>query len=494
MKEEKTLKNSLNLPYSLELEQAILGCMLINSQTRLQLLDELSKDDFYLTEHQNIFEALQLFSKEHQEDKEGGVLSFLIFLENKKLTETCRSKSYINSLTELCPDILNIEVYLNMLKSLTMRRRAINQAIETIKQAQDQNRDIATSVDMSISSFIDISSKKANSQGCIKGTRVVSELEKTIEKYGLEMPSTTLIPSGFSEIDRKIGGFRPSQLTIIGARPSVGKTAFSLSLVLNMLINPITAVKENENGELIEERKKVKIGYYSLEMPKEDIVTRILSSLTCINLSYINGTRKTNDERIVKSIKRGLGILEKTLDNFFIYDSSKMDIGTLRGSIRALKSKEDIDIIFIDYLQLIDTSKSRARELWERVQETSLSLKNLARELKIPIVCLSQLNREAEGSRPTLATLRNSGAIEQDADLIIFLHDQEKEKKDRNYKKVIYKIGKCYYDCEEARPIDVIIAKQRNGEIGDTQLLFLSDFVRFAEYQSCNVKNEVADD
>ena len=475
-------------PNSVELEQAILGAMLLNKTTMIELCDSLSFEDFYNKTHKNILSSLKKYIK--QTDSTTDSYNCLIFLRNNNLTDSCGGNAYLNSLIDNSPDIVNLDVYLSQLKNYTLKRKLIETARETIETAKDNTQDAISLVDNSISSLIELS-KTNTKEASYKGTDIVENLKKTISKFGLATPSSLVVPSGFKELDKKIGGFRGGQFAVIGARPSTGKTAFALTCCLQMLCNNISEINENEEGELIEIKRKPKIAFFSLEMPKEDIIKRLVSILSCINLSSFYGIKqKEETEKIESNINDSLDSLSTILSNFFIYDNSETMLSNLRASIRSLKHKENIDLVFIDYMQLINTSNLKSKEIWERVQEVSLSLKSLARELNISIVCLSQLNRDAEKQRPTLAMLRNSGAIEQDADLIIFLYDAYKSQEKKEYRKVKFRIGDNSFDCKEARPIDVIIAKQRNGEIGDSKLLFLADFTRFASYEDCEGAEE----
>lgn len=443
--------------YNLDIERGILSAILFDGKVYEDVASILTPKDFYLPFHQYVFEAMEeLYKKDHPIDE--------VFLKDVLVKKNRFDESLFLEILATAP-IEAVESYAKEIKDLSLKRELLHlsteikkivleedkRAIEEIEEIQSKLFNIATS------NFV---SDFKSSQAIILNTLDYIK-KQTIKKNSLVIGLDT----GFIELNRMTSGFGEGDLIIIAARPSMGKTAFALNLALNVL--------ENDKG----------VAIFSLEMPSEQLMLRMLSAKSKIPLQDLR-RGNLNDEEWEKLQEVSDELIEKPL---FVDDEGNVNIHTIRAKLRKLKMQNpNLSLAIIDYLQLI-TSDLKERHL--AIGEISRSLKLLARELQIPIIALSQLNRALESrpnKRPMLSDLRESGAIEQDADIIMFIYREDvykameakKKQKEALEKGKVAEIDYKEKDVEEA---EIIIGKQRNGPTGTIEMLFHKKFTLFTD-------------
>jgi replicative DNA helicase len=414
-----------------EAEVATLGAILMDPEALPAISHLIRAEDFYKSAHQRIYEALYaLFDRGQSVD----LITLADELRTRGALEQCGGVAYISRLTSAVPTSANVEYYARIVQAASIRRNLNRISQEIIAQSHDDSQEIRVILEDAERRIFEISDRHQTGT-YYAAKEVVSRTFDAIERLYHSKGSYTGVPSGFKELDDLTFGFQGSEFIVIGARPSVGKTAFALTIAANMAI-----------------RQKVPVGFFTLEMSSMAIMQRLLSMEARIDSTQLrSGMLKPSDfSRITEACSR---IYEAPL---FINDSSELKLLDLRAMARRMKSHQDVKIVFVDYLSLI-SSENKELPRHEQIAEISRSLKALARELAIPVVALSQVRRETEGKRPTLADLRESGSIEQDADVVIFLHTEDLKAEVR----------------------EVSLAKQRNGPVGDFKLAFVSRYTKF---------------
>ncbi len=448
-------------PHNDEAERAVLGAILLNDRVLADIMDFLHKEDFYKAGHQVLFEAIVNFRQENS-SQAIDLITIAEYLRKKDILERCGGLSYISSLTSDVPTTTNAAYYGQIIRGLSLRRRLLEISSEMREKAFDEAQDVMQMVDESeqLLSDINTSTPGGNKYYDIKPL-VSSATDRLLERMNRGTSDGLL--TGYGRLDDMTGGFKPSEFIVIGARPSVGKTAFALSIAQNMAV-----------------RKNIKVGFFSLEMSADSLTERLLAAESKVDFKRIrNATLKKTD---LNAIMEASGRLyEKTLK---VQDTPNMKLLELRAQARRMRREDHIEIIFIDYIGLIDPESNSAQiPRHEQIAAVSRSMKALARELGIPVVCLSQVGRQSEGKEPTLADLRESGAIEQDADVVILMHrdrlpssgdGSDKSQQDEQKNK----------DGNPIQPTKIILAKQRNGETGDFWLGFVKNLVRFDELET----------
>jgi replicative DNA helicase len=427
-------------PHDAEAEQAALGALLLDPDAVPHTLKYLRPDDFYVNANKNVFGAIiALFEKGQKAD----LITLADEMRAMGTLDHSGGPGYIARLTDAVPSSANIEYYAKIVQDYSVRRSLIRLAADIKQKAHDDSVDTGLLLDELQESIFEVSQNR-QSVSYRSVREIVPEAMKMIERMSKSKSRYTGVPSGFDEMDNMTSGFQDSELVIIGARPSVGKTAFALNMATHMAL-----------------REKVPVCFFSLEMSDISLTYRLLSSEARINSEKVrSGLIKHSDiQSLMDAASR---IYESPL---YIVDVPNIKLLDLRSLARRMKTEKDVKIIFIDYLTLI-THENADLPRWEQISSISRSLKALARELKIPVVALSQLKREAEGKQPSLSDLRESGSIEQDADLILFIH-RERE------------IDKRVEERSTHIPTDILIAKQRNGPVGRVSLLFFNNFTRF---------------
>jgi replicative DNA helicase len=427
-------------PHNAEAEQAVLGAVLLDPESVQAVLKYLRAEDFYVNQNREVFAGIiSLYEKGQKAD----IITLTDELKSLGSLDQAGGPAYVAGLTTVTPSSANVEYYARIVLETSVRRNLIKLSAEMNSKARDESVDSAVALDEAQARIFDITqNRQAISYKSVK--ELLPETIRTIERLFKNKNAFTGVPSGMSDLDSMTSGFQDSEFIVIGARPSVGKTALALSMAANI------AIKE-----------RIPCAFFSLEMADMAIMQRLISSEARIASNKIRtGLIKPSDfSALMEAAGR---IYEAPL---YIIDMPNMKLLELRTMVRRLKAEKGIKIAFIDYLTLISHENAELPR-WEQISSISRSLKALARELRMPIVALSQLKREAEGKQPSLADLRESGSIEQDADLILFLHrDRELDKKRDEQSPMI--------------ETELIVAKQRNGPVGKTSIAFLPAFTRF---------------
>ncbi len=428
-------------PHNDDAEKATLGALLLDPEAISSVLQYLRPDDFYRTAHAKIFASIiNLFNK-------GEAVDLITLIEDLKVSgslEGAGGAAYVSGLTSVVPTSANVEYYAGIVQGCSVRRQLLRISSEITATAHDDTLDSRVVIEDAERRIFEITdNQKIGSYKCV--SEIIAGTIDAIEKLYKTKDSYTGIPTGFPALDNMTSGFQKSEFIVIGARPSVGKTALALTMASNMSI-----------------KRKVPVGFFTLEMSSMALMQRLVSSEARIDSKLLrNGMLKQSD---FHSLTEAAGrIYEAPL---YIDDTPNMKLLDLRAQARRMKLKENIQIIFIDYIGLIEPETKGNVPRHEQVAEISRSLKSLARELALPIVCLSQVGRQSEGKAPTLADLRESGSIEQDADVVIFLHrDRGTDKPDDEPK--------------DSVTTELIVAKQRNGPVGVQKIAFLDRYTKF---------------
>lgn len=453
-------------PHSTESEIAVLGAVLFRNKALENVQSLLVKEDFYTKSHQKIWEGIVVMH-----DEEPGVTidiqTLPEFLKQKGTLEECGGYSYIANLTNSIPASSGILYHAQIVKNCSLKRRLLELSVVMGDKAFDPTEDVKSSIDYvdeKLSALaLNMSTDNFKSSGHFLYQFWGSIQDKLAGK------KKNGISTGFKKLDYKLdGGFKQSDLVIIGARPSVGKTALALSLAHNMAFNVSNPIK---------------VGFFSLEMSGETLMERVVAREASINSRILrNGLLDlATQEQLRDCVDR----MYDYSDNLLIQETPNIKLMEIKTQSRRMVRDDGVKIIFIDYIGLIETESSSMKPRHEQIGEISRSLKSLARELNVPVVVLSQVNRDAGKDRPPiLADLRESGSIEQDADVVILLDDESKRLDDNN------KISQYAEDGSEIenqdpnagnRPIKIIIAKQRNGSTGAFNMMFQSNYVSFTE-------------
>ncbi len=427
-------------PHNDDAEKASLGAVLLDQDAIDTVLRFLRADDFYRTAHKKIFQAIIDLSNQSQPVD---LITLAEKLRDKGELEQCGGAAYISTLSDFVPTSANVEYYAKIVFDASIRRKLILTANRMIADAHDDTREGNEIIEESEKRIFEITDSHTNTTYKNAG-EVVSKTIEAIEKLYHTKEAYTGVPSGFTDLDQMTSGFQKSEFIVIGARPSIGKTALALTMAANISIH-----------------QKISSGFFSLEMSDMALMQRLVASEARINSSALrSGMFKMSDfSKLTEAASR---IYEAPL---FIDDTPNMKLLQIRSTARRLKAQEDIKIMFVDYIGLIEPENKGKTPRHEQIGEISRSLKALARELEIPVVVLSQVGRQAEGEPPKLSDLRESGSIEQDADVVMFLH------RDR--------MGSDEDGGNNNRKTELILAKQRNGPVGKVELVFVPQYTRF---------------
>lgn len=429
-------------PNSLEAEQSVLGAMLLDKEAISTASETLRGGDFYREVHKEIFEAIvDIYNENNPVD----LITITEKLKGRNTLDAVGGITYLTQLMNIVPTTHNIGQYVKIVEQKSLLRKLISSSNDIISKCYDNPEDPVGVVDQAEKSIFDISLNRST-QGFVPIKNILTANFDRIEELYLNKGKITGIPTGFTDLDQRLSGLQRSDLVLIAARPSMGKSALMMNLVQH------AAVREN-----------IPAAIFSLEMSKEQLSQRLLCSEALIDAHRLRTGDITEDEWI--KLARAMGSLaDKPI---YIDDTPAISVTEMRAKCRRLKLEHGLGLVVIDYLQLMSgTSSYDSRQ--QEVSDISRSLKALARELDVPVVALSQLSRAPEvraDHRPILSDLRESGAIEQDADVVMFLYRDE------------------YYhpDTEKKNIGEVIIAKQRNGPTGTVELVWLGQFTKFAD-------------
>lgn len=431
-------------PNHFEAEQSVLGAVLLDREALHKAQSIVKADDFYKTAHQKIYQAIINLNERSE------AIDLITLTDELNATnelDLIGGPAYISKLTSVVPSSANVEYYAKIVKDCSMRRRLISIAGKMGASSYEPSVDSRSVIEEAEKGLFEVSDNHGNLD--FKRVRdLVSPAISSIEEIYKRKGELSGIPTGFEELDSMTAGFQDSEMIIIGARPSIGKTAFALSMAAHMAFHAT---------------KPIPVGFFSLEMAANQIMHRLISMEAKIDAKRIRtGLLQMQD---FKSITDAAGIIYEA--PFWIADTPNMRLLDLRAQARRMRMQYGVRIIFIDYISLISPERPEIPR-HEQMADISRSLKALARELKIPIVVLSQVKRETEGKSPSLSDLRESGSIEQDADVVMFLHRErmpEKKGSDGRGSATI--------------PTEVILAKQRNGPIGVVEVGFHSEYAQF---------------
>jgi replicative DNA helicase len=431
-------------PQNIEAEQSVLGGVLIENETIHRVLELLTPDDFYREAHHRIFDALVNLS---ERDEPADLITLTNDLRKNGLLDSVGGASYITSLIDAVPTAANIEYYAKIVKEKAILRRLIQTATNIVTESFQEREDVEGLLDEAERAIFEIAENTVK-PSYYPIREIIKDSFKTLEKLYERKELITGVPSGFKGLDKKTAGFQPSDLIIVAGRPSMGKTAFCLNVAQHAAVEGKTPVV-----------------IFSLEMSKEQLVTRMLCSE-----AEVEGTRVRTgflNESDWPKLTLAAGNLSDA--PIFIDDTASLTILELRAKARRLKGEHGLRMIIVDYLQLM-RGRSKVENRQQEISEISRSLKGLAKELNIPVIAVSQLSRNPESredKRPQMSDLRESGAIEQDADLILFIYRDE------------------VYNRSEDNPnrgiAEIIIGKQRNGPTGKVDLAFLDKFTAFKD-------------
>ena len=429
-------------PHSVESEQSILGSIILDKDAIITVAETINPSDFYKEAHKIIYESmLKLNSNNEPID----LITLIEELRKEGHLDNIGGISYLTSLSTIVPTTSNVKYYANIVKEKSVMRQLIKASNEIINLGYDASTDVQEILDKAEKNIFDISQEKSGDD--IQPINLVlQDTFDMIERLCTQKSDVTGITTGFADLNKKINGLQRTDLILLAARPAMGKTAFSLNLVQN------AALKGDAS-----------VAVFSLEMSKEQLVQRILSAQSNVELSKIKtGTLGESDwPRIIDA----MAVLSEA--NIFIDDTPGIKISEIRSKCRRLKIEKGLDLIMIDYLQLMEGEvKNENRQ--QEIAKISRSLKILAKELDCPVVALSQLSRSPElrkDHRPILSDLRESGSIEQDADIVMFLYRDE-----------------YYHEDSEKKNIgEVIVAKNRHGETGNVELVWFGQVQKFAD-------------
>ena len=439
---------SLKLPpYSLEAEQAVLGGLMIDNSTWDQVSDVLMEADFYRADHRLIYSAIFDLA---EENNPYDVVTLSEWLDSRNELNNVGGLSYLGSLAKNTPTAANIKAYAKIVRERSVLRQLISVSTGIAESAYNPDgRTSAELLDMAESKVFEIAEKGGRSEGgyakiqdlLVKAVDRIDELYQSDNAY-------TGIPTGFDDFDDMTSGLQKADLVIIAGRPSMGKTSFAMNLVENAAI-----------------KHKQPVAVFSMEMPGDQLVMRMMASLGRIDSNKIR-TGKLEDADWPR-LTSAVGILNEA--PIFIDDTPGLNPMEIRSRARRIHREHGLGMIVIDYLQLMQSAKGNGENRATEISEISRSLKGLAKELGVPVLALSQLNRSLEqrpNKRPIMSDLRESGAIEQDADLIVFIY------RDQVYNE----------DSPDKGTAEIIISKQRNGPIGMARLTFLGQYTRFESH------------
>ncbi len=426
-------------PQNMEAEKSILGGLMLEQEAWDDVSEILVEDDFYKPSHKRIYAAIREL---HRREMPADLVTVSNLMMEKGELESIGGAAYLAEMSDQTPSTANISSYAKIVQEKSLLRKVINSSQDFVDKAYTQEFENMDSFLDSIEARVFQLTESKTTNGLTDASELVKvSLEKIESLYASQMMITG-VPSGFTELDEMTAGFHPGELTILAARPSMGKTALSLNIALHAAL-----------------REKKKVAYFSVEMGKEQVMIRMLASSAKIRLSDLR-VGKIDDQAWPRLINTAAALSETGL---FIDDSSGVSPFEIRAKARRMKAKHGLDMIVIDYLQLM-SMKNRMESREREVSEISKLLKSVAKELQVPVIALAQLNRGVEGRadrRPMLSDLRESGSIEQDADVIMMIYRED------------------YYDRDKTEikgVAEIIIAKQRNGPTGTAKLRWIPEY------------------
>ena len=429
-------------PHDIEAEQAVIGSMLTDKDAIMSAVETLKPEDFYREDNKIIYEAiLNLYNRAEPVD----IITLKTELQSMKQLETVGGLEYIAELPDKVPTTANVEQYIKIVEERSALRALIKTANDLISLGYDQTQDVEDILDTAERKIFDVIQNR-NQKGYSSIKDILVDSFTQLEQLYNQKQHITGVPTGFADLDFITAGFHKSDLIIVAARPAMGKSAFALNLATNAAV-----------------RYNTPVAIFSLEMSKEQMTNRILCSEAMVDSNKVR-TGKIEDDDWQK-LAEASGNLSQA--QIFIDDTPGISVMEIRAKCRKLKLEKNIGMVVIDYIQLVQGSSKRNGSREQEISEISRSLKILAKEINVPVIALSQLSRSVEqrpDHRPMLSDLRESGAIEQDADIVMFLYRDD------------------YYnsDTDKKNIAEVILAKHRAGSTGTVELLWLGNYTKFA--------------
>ena len=444
------------LPQSPDAERAVLGSILINNNAFYRVIGLVDTEDFFRDAHRSIFATMRGLA---EQSREIDLLTLKEELAKRSQLEQVGGPAYISSLSDGIPDVANVERYARIVKEKSMLRRLIVMGNSVMRAALDAPSEPADVLNIAEQSLYKIAENSID-KGFVPLDRITRKNMEAIEQLQHAGKLITGIPTGYDRFDEFTSGFQMQDLIIIAARPSMGKTSFMMNIA------EAIAIPDKAGQARAPSQRLYSVAVFSLEMSKEQIGLRMLSSESGVANHLIRGGMLS--ERNWRDLAEASTRLAKA--KVFVDDTPGIDVMELRAKARRLKMEAGLDMVMVDYLQLMAV-KGKVESRNQEISQISRGLKAVAKELNLPLISLSQLSRRPEqrtgDHRPQLADLRESGSIEQDADLVAFIY------RDEVYNK----------DTEEKGIAEIIIAKQRNGPIGDFKLVFRHDITKFFNYE-----------
>ncbi|HVO32168.1 MAG TPA: replicative DNA helicase [bacterium] len=446
--QEELLRASGRIPpQSLEAEQAVLGAILLDNAACYTAAEHLKAEDFYRAPHQVLFQAMMDLGTSNQPVD---VLTLTEYLRKKELLDAAGGAAYLAGLSDTVPSTANLVHYAKIVREKAVLRRLIHTASSIIQRGHEPGGDVDLFLDEAERTIFEIGQDRAK-QGFVPVKDALKRTFKVIEQLYEKRGAVTGVPTGFSEIDKMTSGLQPGDLIIVAGRPSMGKTAFALNMAENAALH-----QEFSTG----------VAVFSLEMGTDQLVMRMLTSQGRVDAQKLRTGYAS--QRDLDSLVRAADRLSRA--PIYIDDTPAITILEMRAKARRLQSEHGVGLIIVDYLQLMRGRPQAGQESREReISEISRGLKAIAKELKVPVIALSQLNRGVESrpnKRPMLSDLRESGAIEQDADIVCFIY------RDEVYNK----------ETEDKGIAEVIVGKHRNGPTGMVKLTFLGEYTKFENF------------
>jgi replicative DNA helicase len=430
-----------SLPSSVDAERSLLGSVLVNNENYYRIVEFLRPEDFYLDSHRVIFRNMTTLM-------ENSRAIDLITLQDELLRsaslESAGGIAYLSGLLEGIPYLVNIENYIGIIRDKALLRQMISSASKTIAECFDQAEPADAILDQAEQALFNLSEHRTKS-GFVAVSDMEEDTQKLLTKLYEDREMITGVPTGFQDLDRMTSGFQPGDLVILAARPSMGKTALALNIAEHVAL-----------------KKGLPVGIFSLEMSKQQLLMRFLCAESMVDAHKVRTGYLAKDD--FHQLIDALAMVTRA--PLYMDDSSSLTIMEMRAKSRRLKAEHGLSLLIVDYLQLM-SGYGRFENRVQEISGISRGLKALAKELEVPIIALSQLSRAPEqrqgDHRPQLSDLRESGSIEQDADVVLFIYREEVYKRDE----------------ENEGKADLIISKQRNGPIGVVKLAFLKQYTKF---------------
>ena len=433
------------MPNNQEAEEAVIGSMLLDQEAIVLASEKLNDDDFYNTRYRVLFSAItELF----QEGRPADLVTLVDKLHEKKVSEDIGSVEFLSNIISAVPTSANVKYYVDIVQQKSQLRELIRTTEDIANRCYQDASNLSELMEDTERRVFELVQGRASSENFTPIKEIALETLESIQSAAQNSGTVTGISTGFRDLDYRTAGLQPSDLILIAARPSMGKTAFVLNIAQHIAF-----------------KLDLTVAIFSLEMSKEQLVNRLFSLQSSVDAQNLR-TGQLNDEEWEKLIE-GAGVIGRS--NLYIDDTPGISVAELRSKCRKLKLEHNLSIVIIDYLQLMSGS-GRSDSRQQEISDISRALKGLARELRVPVVALSQLSRAVEqrpDHRPMMSDLRESGAIEQDADVVMF----------------IYRDDYYNHDTEKKDIAEIIIGKQRNGPIGTVELAWLPKYTKFANLE-----------